>query len=66
MTVGIEKCNVHKFRHGQLQPLQEDTVAIERPVALIYNDVSHVVMMATPKDLNYFAIGFSLTENIIE
>ena len=66
MTVGIEKCNVHKFRHGQLQPLQEDTVAIERPVALIYNGISHVVMMATPKDLNYFAIGFSLTENIIE
>lgn len=66
MTVGIEKCSVNKFKHGQLQPLQEDVVAIERPVALIYNGISHVVMMATPKDLNYFAIGFSLTEKIIE
>lgn len=66
MTVGIEKCNVNKFKQGQLQPLQEDTVAIEKPVALIYNGISHVVMMATPKDLNYFAIGFSLTEKIIE
>lgn len=66
MTIGIEKINMNKFKHGQLQPLQEDTVAIERPVALIYNGISHVVMMATPKDLNYFAIGFSLTENIIE
>ncbi|KES14219.1 Uncharacterized protein required for formate dehydrogenase activity, partial [Gilliamella apicola SCGC AB-598-I20] len=25
--------------------------AIEKPVALIYNGISHVVMMATPKDI---------------
>ena len=66
MTVGIKKFNVYKFKYGQLQPSKEDTVAIEKPIALIYNGISHVVMMATPKDLNYFAIGFSLTENIIE
>jgi FdhD protein len=66
MTIGIETVKVNKFKHGQLQPLQDDTIAIEKPIALIYNGISHVVMMATPKDLDYFAIGFSLTEKIID
>jgi formate dehydrogenase accessory protein FdhD len=41
-------------------------VAEEIPVALVYNGRPYVVVMGTPADLEDLAIGFSLTEAIVE
>lgn len=54
------------WRSGQPPgPAVEDRVASEVPVALTYNRVAHVVMLATPLDLEDFALGFSMTEGLI-
>ena len=43
-----------------------DSIAEEVPISLIYNGIPHVVMLATPTNLEEFALGFSITEGIIK
>ena len=56
---------VERLQAGRREPHVE-TLAEELPVALVYNGISHAVILASPADLEDFALGFSLSEGIID
>src|SRR5215510_13785597 len=58
------RITVRRWRDGVAESVT-DQVAEEAPVALTYHGVPHVVMLATPADLEDLAIGFTLSEAIV-
>ena len=65
MSDGSVRRPARRLTAGGAETIDE-TVAEEVAVALVYNGISHAVMMATPCDLEDFGRGFSLTERIVE
>jgi FdhD protein len=64
VSTGYALREVRRWRDGLIET-DQDCIAEELPVALLYNDRPHVVMMATPRDLDDFVLGFSLSEAVI-
>lgn len=60
----LKQVAVEKWHGGRREKCNDD-VAIEVPVALEYNGISHAVMLASPEHLEDFALGFSLSEGIL-
>lgn len=58
-------CDVLRVRDSDATE-DEDQIIEEVPVALVFNGISHAVMLASPGDLEDFALGFSLGEGIVE
>src|ERR1700733_2706222 len=42
-----------------------DQVAEEVPIAIVFHNVPHVVMLATPANFEDFAVGFTLSEGLV-
>src|SRR5260370_35857744 len=53
-----------QWRDGSFEARTEQVVEAT-PVVIVYNNIPDVVMMATPRDLEYVAVGFSVTWELI-
>lgn len=60
---GARPARVVRWRDGERSEI-DDWLTEEVPVAFEFNGISHAVMLATPADLDDFALGFGLGEGI--
>jgi len=60
---GARLAPVVRWRGGERHEL-DDWLTEEVPVALEFNGISHAVMLATPANLEDFALGFGLSEGV--
>ncbi len=63
---GVIDKQARRFKQDELTAERTDTIIQECAVAISYNGISHAVMMLTPVNLEQFAIGFSLSEGVID
>jgi len=59
------EAGILRLSDDALQP-ESVVVAEEVPIAIVYNGRPHVVVMGTPVDLEDLAVGFSVTESIVD
>jgi FdhD protein len=57
---------VYRYDAGLIGPPSTREIAVETPIEIAFGGAPFAVMMATPCDIEDFAIGFALTEEIIE
>jgi FdhD protein len=62
---GSAAARVVRWRDG-VRSQEDDWLSEEVPVALEFNGIGHAVMLATPLDLEDFALGFGLAEGLFE
>ena len=57
---------ITRFTFGGARERGLRDCAVEVPVNIVYAPVPYAVMMATPQDLHDFALGFSVSEGVID
>ncbi|WP_395456046.1 formate dehydrogenase accessory sulfurtransferase FdhD [Azospirillum melinis] len=60
----VHRTAVLRLERGRAEAC-DDLVVEEVPVALVYNRISHAVMLASPENLDDLGLGFSLSEGIL-